>query len=252
MDERYTDINARAWDRWVEEGIEWGRPISHEVFLRARAGDWSVLLTPTRPVPRGWFPPLAGARVLGLASGGGQQMPIFAAAGARCTVFDYSPRQLESERMVSRREGYGIEIVRGDMTLPIPFEDARFDLIFHPVSNCYIEDVQHVWNECFRMLKPGGVLLAGLDNGLNFLVDDTGDPPQIVNRLPFNPLKDPAHRRQLEAEDCGMQFSHTASEQLGGQLRAGLRLTHIEDDYANEGTLRLYAPAYWMTRALRP
>lgn len=251
MEERYTDINARTWDRWVEEGIEWGIPLLHEDFLRARQGDWSVLLTPTKPVPRDWFPPLAGAQVLGLACGGGQQMPVFAAAGACCTVFDNSPRQLESERLVSRREGYDIEIIRGDMTLPIPLPDAQFDLIFHPVSNCYIEDVQHVWNECFRLLKPGGVLLAGLDNGLNLLFEDEEDPPRVVNKLPFNPLKNPAHRQQLIDSDCGIQFSHTAAEQLGGQLLAGLVLTNIEDDIDNVGYLRHYAPAYWMTRTVK-
>ena len=66
-------------------------------------------------------------------------MPVFAALGAICTVLDYSPLQLESERMVAEREGYGIRIIRGDMTKRLPFEDGEFDIIFHPVSNCYVE-----------------------------------------------------------------------------------------------------------------
>ena len=48
-------------------------------------------------------------------------MPIFTAAGAKCTVLDYSNRQLESEKLVSEREGYDIEIVRADMTKRLPF-----------------------------------------------------------------------------------------------------------------------------------
>jgi AcrR family transcriptional regulator len=71
-----------------------------------------------------------------LASGGGQQMPVFAALGAFCTVLDYSPLQLESERVVAEREGYDIKIIRGDMTKRLPFEDNEFDIVFHPVSNC--------------------------------------------------------------------------------------------------------------------
>ncbi|MBQ2117877.1 MAG: SAM-dependent methyltransferase, partial [Clostridia bacterium] len=82
----YQEINAKTIDRWVEEGWEWGRPISRDVFQRAKNGDWSVLLTPTKPVPSAWFGDLTGKRVLGLASGGGQQMPVFAAAGAEVTV----------------------------------------------------------------------------------------------------------------------------------------------------------------------
>ena len=141
----YQDKNAETIDRWVEEGWEWGVPITHEQFLAAKAGEWDVVLTPTKPVPHSWFGNLRGKRVLGLASGGGQQMPIFAALGAQCTVLDYSPKQLESERLVAAREGYEIEIVRADMSKPLPFEDASFDLIFHPVSNNYIRHVEPVF-----------------------------------------------------------------------------------------------------------
>ena len=97
-------------------------------------------MTPTKPVPRDWFGLLKGKKVLGLASGGGQQMPIFSALGAKCTVLDYSLKQIESEKMVSEREGYQIRIIQGDMTKLLPFEDEEFDLIFHPVSNCYVEE----------------------------------------------------------------------------------------------------------------
>ena len=248
----YQDINARTIDRWVDEGWEWGRPIDHETFLKARQGDWSVVLTPVKPVPRTWFGDLAGKRVLGLASGGGQQMPVFRAVGAICTVLDYSQRQLESERLVAEREGYGIDIVRADMSKPLPFEDGAFDLIFHPVANCYIEEVEPVWRECFRVLKSGGRLLAGLDNGMNFLVDEK-DESKIVNRLPFNPLKDEKLRRALEESDDGVQFSHTLEEQLGGQLRAGFRLVDLYEDTNGSGFLHeMNIPCFWATLAVKP
>src|SRR5487761_2529110 len=88
--------NSAAWDRQVETGNIWTIPATPEAIAAARRGEWSVLLTETRPVPREWFPDLAGRDVLCLASGGGQQGPILAAAfaGARVTVFDNSPRQL--------------------------------------------------------------------------------------------------------------------------------------------------------------
>ena len=131
----YQDINAETIDRWIEEGWEWGTPISHEQYIDATNNKWELLLTPTKPVPHQWFGELKEKKILGLASGGGQQMPIFTAQGAECTVFDYSKKQLESERLVAEREGYSIRIVRGDMTKPLPFEDEEFDIIFHPVSN---------------------------------------------------------------------------------------------------------------------
>ncbi len=247
----YQEINAQTIDRWVEEGWEWGKPISREEYAKAKRGDWSVFLTPTKPVPRAWFGELAGKRLLGLASGGGQQMPLFAAAGADVTVLDYSKKQLESERMVAEREGYAIRIIRADMTKPLPFEDASFDLIFHPVSNCYVREVRPIFCECFRVLKPGGVLLGGYDNGINYLFDEAEE--RLINRLPFDPLSDPEQRKQLEDADCGFQFSHTLEEQLGGQLEAGFSITDLYEDYNGEGRLNeLRVPSFFAARAVKP
>lgn len=245
----YTDINAQTVDRWVEEGWEWGKPVSHEEYAKAKAGDLRLLLTPTKTVPKTWFPPLAGKRVLGLASGGGQQMPILTALGAECTVMDLSLRQLESERFVSEREGYTIRIVRADMTKPFPFEDGYFDIIFHPVSNCYIREVLPVWRECARVLKPGGLLLAGMDNGFNYLFENA-DESRISGRLPFDPLADPEQRALLEKEDAGIQFSHTIEEQIAGQLRAGFELLDVYEDTNGEGFLHEHGvPTFWATLA---
>jgi hypothetical protein len=54
---------------------------------------------------------LAGIEVLCLASGGGQQGPILAAAGAKVTVFDNSANQLVQDRLVADRDGLTIETV---------------------------------------------------------------------------------------------------------------------------------------------
>lgn len=247
----YTKINARTIDRWVDQGWQWGIPISHEQYLQVLQGEWQMVLTPNKPVPREWFPELKGKHVLGLASGGGQQMPVFAALGAVVTVLDISERQLESERMVAEREGYAIEIVKAEMTKKLPFEDARFDLIFHPVSNCYIEEVIPLWQECMRILKPGGYLLAGMDNGFNYLFDE--DEQKVTGYLPFNPLKNEDQLHSLQKSDEGIQFSHTLEEQLAGQLKAGLRLLDLYEDTNSEGYLSTRGvPTFWASLAVKP
>ncbi len=249
--EKYTDINARTIDKWVAEGWEWGRPITHEMYVKATQGVWDVVLTPTKPMPHDWFPAsLKGLKVLGLASGGGQQMPIFTALGAKCTVLDYSSSQIASERLVATREGYKIELVQYDMTKPLPFEDDTFDIIFHPVSNVYVEHVKPIFKECFRILKRGGILVAGLDNGVNFMSDDE---VTINNHFPFNPLKNPKQMEKLQADDNGVQFSHGLDEQIGGQLEAGFILTHIYDDLNGYGRLHdMKIPTFFSTRAIKP
>ncbi len=251
MKDNYQDVNATTVDRWVENGWEWGLPITHEQFLAAKQGNWSIVLTPIKPVPKDWFPELKGADLLGLACGGGQQMPLFAAAGANCTVLDYSERQLESERMVAKREGYNINVVRADMTKPLPFADASFDIIVHPVSNCYIREVEPLWRECFRVLRPGGVLLAGMDNGINYLFDES--ETTLTYRLPFDPLADEALYELCVNNDDGVQFSHTVEEQIGGQLKAGFVLTHLYEDLNGSGKLHEFnVPTMLATRAVKP
>lgn len=252
----YTKRNAKAWDSWAKGGGIWTTPISPEEFQRAKQGEWEVYLTPSRAVPQGWFPPMRDCKILGLASGGAQQMPVFTALGAHCTVLDYSESQLQSEREVAAREGYVIETVHADMSKPLPFKRACFDMIFHPVSNVYVEEVQHIWEECFRVLRPGGLLLAGLSNGIHYLFEDN-KPLLAVNKLPYNPLRSGMLQRRRQIKSCGgsVQFSHTMEEQVGGQLNAGFQLTHLYEDRDRPGhaaAIDDYIPTYCATRAVKP
>jgi SAM-dependent methyltransferase len=236
--------NKDAWNRRVAMGDRWTLPVDAAAVARARLGDWSVLLTPTKPTPRAWFGELAGARVLGLASAGGQQGPILAAAGARVTVFDASPAQLARDREVAAREGLSLETVEGDMADLSRFADGSFDLIFHPCSNCFVPDVRPVWREAARVLKRGGRLLAGFSNPAIYLVDEEADGRgEIVvrYRVPYSDL-DAFSAAELDARVARgepVQFGHTLEDQLGGQLDAGLRLTALYEDRWEPGVSAL-------------
>ncbi len=237
--------------KWCKNGWQWGRSISHEVYEAACKGEWEVLLTPTKPVPHDWFGELSGKTLLGLASGGGQQIPVFVARGAVCTVLDYSKAQCDSEHEVAIREGYDVTVIQGDMTKRLPFEDESFDVVFHPVSNCYVEAVKPIFIECFRVLKKGGILLSGLDNGINFIFDDS--ELTVKYSLPFNPLRDATLYEDSVKNDWGIQFSHTMEEQIGGQLEAGFVLTHLYEDTNGQGLLHEHnIPSFIATRAVKP
>jgi len=249
--------NRQAWDRQVERGNRWTVPVGPDIVARARRGDWSVLLTPVKPVPSTWFPPLAGLEVLCLACGGGQQGPTFAAAGARVTVFDNSPGQLAQDRLVADREGLAIETVQGDMADLSVFPEARFDLIFHPVSNVFAPDVRPVWREAFRVLRPGGALLAGFMNPVYYLFDldalDRGEL-QVAHRIPYSDLGSltEVERARLAAKDAPLEFGHTLDDQIGGQLEAGFILAGLFEDRDPDTVLGQYIPSFLATRALKP
>jgi SAM-dependent methyltransferase len=249
--------NRHAWDRQVEQSNHWTVPVSPQEVARARRGDWSLVLTPTRPVPADWFPPLPGLDVLCLASGGGQQGPVLAAVGANLTVFDNSLRQLAQDQIVAEREGLAIETVQGDMADLSVFPHARFDLIVHPVSNVFIPDVRPVWREAFRALRPGGSLLAGFMNPVQYLFDDIAlerGELRVAHRIPYSDLTSPSEqeRARLVESDRPLEFGHTLDDQIGGQLAAGFMLTGFYEDIDPESVLGQFIPSYIATRASKP
>jgi len=228
-------INQEGWDRRVAEGDVWTLPVSPDEVARARQGDWVVVLTPNKPVPRRWFGDIAGRDILCLASGGGQQGPILSAAGARVTVFDASPRQLARDEMVARRDGLTLVARQGFMHDLSAFPDASFDLIFHPVSNSYAPEIEPVWRECFRVLRPGAALLAGFMNPIVYIFDAEAEARGVLivrHRLPFADVVDrtPEDLERVIATDHTVEFSHTLETQIGGQLRAGFLLADLYED----------------------
>ena len=246
----YQELNAKIISRWCREGWEWGKPISHEAYEKAQSGTWDVYLTPTKAVPHEWLGKLSGKRILGLASGGGQQIPIFSALGAKCTVRDYSSEQCKSERLVADREGYDVDIIKADMTKKLPFNDETFDIIFHPVSNCYVEKVEPIFKECYRVLKRGGLFLGGYSLDINYVFDEKEE--NMIYSLPFNPLKDPKQYEDSIKNDWGIQFSHSIEEQINGQLKAGFRLLSLYEDTGGVGLLHEHnVPSFIATLSIK-
>jgi SAM-dependent methyltransferase len=257
----HLEHNREAWDRQVARGNRWTVPVGPAEIAAARRGAWSVLLTATRAVPRDWFPRDMACDLLALAAGGGQQGPLLAAAGARVTVYDLAPAQLARDREVADREGLDLATVRGDMADLSAFADASFDLVCHPVANCFVPDPAPVWRECARVLRPGGALLAGFMNPAYYVFDDERAEKEHVldarHRLPYADAddRDPAALARQLAGGWPLEWSHTLTAQLGGQGAAGLVITDLYEDVfpPDEGEpVSEFMPTMIATRAVKP
>jgi SAM-dependent methyltransferase len=248
--------NRYAWDRQVDKNNPFTIPVTPDVIAAARQGQFSVLLTETKPVPRDWFPLFRGLDLLGLACGGGQQGPVFAALGANVTIFDNSPAQLERDRMVSSREGLEIKTVEGDMRDLSVFADQSFDLVFHPVSNVFCPEVRPVWREAFRVLRHGGALLAGSANPIYYMIGTHADEQetlQIKYSIPYSDLKnmDPKDLEVCIEEAAPLEFGHSLTDLLGGQIDAGFVIAGFYEDICPDSPISKYHPTYIATRAVK-
>jgi SAM-dependent methyltransferase len=251
-------FNRAAWDIEVENENPYSIFVSAEVVAAARQGDWEIFLSDTKPVPREWFPELKGLDILCLASGGGQQGPILAAAGGKVTVFDISPKQLAQDRIVAQRDALDITLVEGDMADLSVFIDYSFDLIVHPPSNLFVPDVHPIWAEAFRVLRPQGIMLAGFMNPFEYMFDfdllDNKGVIEVKNTLPFSSLTSLTEEERIRCfgANAPIEFSHTLEDQIGGQLKAGFVLTGFYEEYRQDDPIGKYMPSYFVTRAAKP
>jgi SAM-dependent methyltransferase len=251
------NYNRYAWDHQVAVKNKFTLPVTSETVKAARQGVFSVLLTETVPVPGDWFPPFKDLDLLGLACGGGQQGPIFAALGAKVTIFDNSPAQLNQDKLVASREGLTIRTVEGDMRDLSVFPDGSFDLVFHPVSNVFCPDVRPVWKESFRVLRRSGVLLAGFANPVYYLFGTHSDEQKDLHvkyKIPYADIRD-MESEELDAcieEGIPLEYGHSLTDLIAGQTDAGFSIVGFYEDICPDSYLSNFHPQYIATRAIKP
>ncbi|MFA4872809.1 MAG: class I SAM-dependent methyltransferase [Patescibacteria group bacterium] len=145
--DKTTRNNEKKWDELVRSDVPCSRP--------------NLKLTPKMAKNN-----LNKARILGdlrnkkvlcLASGGGQQSIGFTLLGAKVTVVDFSSEQLEKDKIVSKKFTLPIRTIKADMRDLSMFEDAEFDVIYQPYSINYISEINKVFDEVARIIKPNGI-----------------------------------------------------------------------------------------------
>jgi SAM-dependent methyltransferase len=160
--------------------------------------------------------------------------------------------------MVAARDGLELRTVLGDMRDLSALGDAAFDVVFHPVSNLFVPDLAPVWRECFRVLRPGGTLLVGFLNPDVYLFDhealDERGELIVVHKLPYSDVTQySAEERATKfGADAPLEYSHTLTDQIGGQLAAGFVLTGFAEAPDQSNASAQYMSNYFATLAVKP
>lgn len=232
--------NRLAWNEEVNKGNVWTIPVTKDEIETAANGQYKILLTPNKPVPKEWLGDIKGKLILCLASGGGQQGPILASAGAQVTVFDNSDEQLKNDQILADEFDLTIKTVQGNMQDLSCFADKTFDLIIHPVSNCFVDDILPVWKESYRVLKENGVLLSGFNNPLMYMIDwkaaDQTKRCQLANSIPYSDIKSLSPEMKLKyiEQKTPFEFGHSLTDQIQGQIEAGFVIAGFYEDSGEE------------------
>ena len=245
-----TDVYTHNQKTWNEESLRqerWSVPVSDKEVEQAKNGDWSIILTPVKAVPKNWFPQdLKDKKVLLVAGGGGQQTPILAAAGAEVTILDASIEQINKDKMVCEKHGLNITTILGDMQNMHQLKDESFDLLINPCSNCFIPDVQSLWKECFRVLKVGGKLMSGHVNPVVFAADeellDTKGEIHFIHSIPYQSKPDDSRH---------IEFGHSLEALIGGQNQVGFAIVDFYDDGWGEEVLDRFMKLNFATLAAK-
>ena len=181
--------------------------------------------------------------------------------GAIVTVFDLSEKQLAQDSMVAKRDNLALTTVQGDMRYLPMFEDNSFDIIFHPISNLYIPDVNPVWQECFRVLKPQGRLPSSFFNPVVFVDDRDKSPTEntIIRpryTMPFSELDNLSQEQvaSKQAKQEAFVFGHSLTDLIGGQIQAGFNIAGFQEDWQPNPRFVIdnFLPTFLATLAIKP
>jgi ubiquinone/menaquinone biosynthesis C-methylase UbiE len=218
--------NQRLWDRMVDEGCGFTIPwldLNVDMIRQYAAGNLDLVPASLQEMyPARYVVDAEDKDVLCLASGGGQQSAVFGVLGAQVTVLDLTAGQLAGDRKAAEHYGYNVTTIQADMRDLSCLGDKAFDLVWQAPSLSYVSDLQPVFAEVYRVLRPGGVYRTEFNNpATQFLDTDDWDGGAYRMSVPY------AIRRQ-EDEDRA-DFRHFLGNIFNGLVGAGLSVVEVQE-----------------------
>lgn len=215
--------NARVWDEMVRRRGRHTKPVEDADFANPLASLDSC----------GWLSDgVAGRRVLCLGAGGGRQSALFATLGAEVTVVDISAAMLAIDQEVARRRSLVLRTVEASMDNLSALASGSFEVVWQPVSTCYVPDVVAVYREVARVLVVGGLYVSQHKQpaSLQANVPSSTAGVQLTEPYyrsgPLPPAGDTLHR-----EHGTLEYLHRWEDLVGGLCRAGFVLEDLIEPF---------------------
>lgn len=227
-----TEKNRESWNKGSERYFHFN---NSQDYIRTLIADPSrAFLGVTWRLLRERFPDFMGKRVCVPSSGDNHAVFAFAMLGARVTSCDISENQLANAEKISEKYDWGksIEYIRADTMRLDGVDDDAYDLVY--TSNgvhVWIEDLPAMYNNIYRVLKRGGsFIMYEIHPFLRPFNDD------LSVRKPYDmvgPFEDNEE----------VTFAWRVMDILNALMDAGLRLTHMEEAFAEKN----YDWPFWMS-----
>ncbi len=247
----YLDHNRRVWNQLACSG---------SLFATVATDD--EVANPHRTLDgRGWLPvSLHGRDVLCLASGGGWQAILYAAAGAKVTVVDLSDEMLQLDIQESRRRRLSVRTIQASMDDLSDLGDSTFDIVHQPVSTCYVPELRGVYDEVARVLRDNGIYISQHKQPTSLQVSHRNEKQQFVIGVEY--YQDGPVPRQIDEsyrESGAAEYLHRWEELIGDLCRAGFFLEDLCEplradysvDVTHYGYRGRYIPPYVRLKARR-
>ena len=108
----------------------------------------------------------------------------------------------------------------------------------------------------YRVLRPGGSFITAFDNPVAYSLDleayNKNNEMKLIHSIPYSDIKT-LSKEEIKSKKY-LEFGHSLSDLIGGQIEAGFKITGFYEDYWGKGFNKIIdsiIPQFIATKAVK-